>query len=47
MEQETARQTDVDAVPLTEQVGEVVIGRSMFLTYGSRAKNKTSEEISF
>lgn len=47
LEQETARQTDVDAVPLTERVGEVVIGRSMFLTYGSRAKNKASEEISF
>lgn len=47
LKQETARQTDVDAVPPTERVGEVVIGQSMFLTYGSRAKNKASEEISF
>lgn len=38
MEQETARQTDVDAVPLTERVGEVVTGRSMFLTYELRIR---------
>lgn len=38
LEQETARQTDVDAVPLTERVGEVVTGRSMFLTYELRIR---------